>query len=130
MRRIGFLLYPDIQALDVSGPMDVFAAANQLGRLSSLPYALVTLGITPQPVRCENGLVLTPDCSLAQAPPLDTLVIPGGAGSRALDRDADLIAGLRQRMATSRRVVSICTGLFLLAATGDLAGRRVTTHWQ
>lgn len=130
MRQIGILLYDDVQALDVSGPMDVFAAANAISRGGEPAYALTTIGLGPGAVRCENGLVLVPDSVLETAPAFDTLVIPGGAGSRVFDRDPHLLDWLRARIAVTRRVASICTGLYVLAATGAMDGRRVTTHWR
>jgi transcriptional regulator GlxA family with amidase domain len=72
-----------------------------------------------------------PEHALEDAPPLDTLLIPGGAGARhSLNRDARLLSWLRERAALTRRVVSVCTGVYILAATGLLDGRAVTTHWQ
>lgn len=128
-RRIGFLLYPDLQALDLVGPMDAFAAAVELAD-GDAPYELVTIGLDPGPVRAEGGLVLHADLALEDAPALDTLVVPGGLGSRAHDHDTRLVGWLRSRVADTRRVMSTCTGLYLLAATGMLDGRRVTTHWR
>lgn len=126
---IGLLAYDDMQTLDLAGPLDVFGAAN--AHASGVPpYELRIIGLGPQAVHAENGLAVLPACSLEDAPPLDTLVIPGGAGSRVIDKDESLLAWLRARTPTTRRIVSICTGLYVLAATGLLGGRRVTTHWR
>lgn len=129
MRAIGLLAYPDMQALDLVGPLDVFGAANALAN-GSEPYQLHIIGLDTAPARAENGLTFVPACSLRDAPPLDTLLIPGGAGSRVVNAHAPLLAWLRERAPHTRRLVSICTGIYVLAATGLLAGRRVTTHWQ
>lgn len=128
-RRIGFLIYEDLQALDLVGPMDAFGAANELAG-GEPPYELITIGLSTEPVRAEGGLRLTPDVALADALPLDTLIIPGGRGSRVLDRDPGLRDWLCSRVADCRRIVSTCTGLYLLAATGLMDGRRATTHWR
>lgn len=130
MLTIGFLLYPDVQALDVTGPMDVFATANQCVGSGQAPYRLCTIGLEAGAVECENGLQLLPATTLDTAPDIDTLLIPGGRGSRVVDSDARLLDWIRARAAGARRVVSICTGLYVFAATGLLEGRRVTTHWQ
>lgn len=127
---VGVLVYDGAQALDITGPLDVFAAANQLAGRKPAIYRLHVIGLTPDPVRTECGLRLLPELTLDQAPPLDTLILPGGAGSRHVNTDAALLDWIRDRAASSRRTVSVCTGIYLLAATGLLDGRRVTTHWQ
>lgn len=128
-RVIGFLVYDGLQPLDLTGPLDVFGAANEKLR-EQAPYTLLTIAPTKGPIRTENGLTITPDCDIASAPPLDTLLIPGGEGSRREVDNAELLRWLRERAQTTRRIVSVCTGLYLLGATGLLDGRRATTHWQ
>jgi transcriptional regulator GlxA family with amidase domain len=129
VRHIGLLVYDRMQALDLVGPVDVFGSAN--GRAANAAYVLHTIGLSRAAVRCENGLLFSPDVDLASAPPLDTLFIPGGAGSRlVLSHDGALRAWLRERSESTRRMVSVCTGAFILAATGLLDGRRATTHWR
>src|SRR5690242_3599914 len=129
VKAIGLLAYDDMQALDLAGPLDAFGAANGLAT-GAPPYALHVIGLGAGAVRAENGLTVTPACSLEVAPPLDTLLIPGGAGSRVINADAHLLCWLRERAAITRRVASVCTGAYVLAAAGLLDGRRVTTHWR
>ena len=130
IKTIGLLVYDDMQALDLAGPLDVFGAANAPAG-GTPPYALCIIGLHTRPIRAENGLSIVPACALEDAPPLDTLLIPGGCGARtAINRDARLLAWLRERAKHTRRVVSVCTGAYVLAATGLLDGRRVTTHWN
>ncbi|MDN4481874.1 AraC family transcriptional regulator, partial [Demequina muriae] len=130
IKTIGLLAYDDMQALDLAGPLDVFGAANAFGS-GSPSYELCVIGLGTHAVRAENGLAIVPDHALEGAPPLDTLLIPGGAGARqGLDRDARLLGWVRERALLTRRVVSVCTGAYILAATGLLDGRAVTTHWQ
>jgi len=128
-RTIGLLAYDDMQALDLTGPLDVFGAANALAT-GSPPYELHVIGLRTGAVRAENGLTVLPACTIEDAPPLDTLVIPGGAGSRAGNTDPRLFDWLCRQAKTARRVVSVCTGAYMLAGTGLLDGRRVATHWQ
>lgn len=129
-RTIGLLAYDDMQALDLAGPLDVFGGANSFAH-GTAPYELCTIGLHANPVRAENGLSIVPAHALEDTPPLDTLLIPGGVGARnELDRDARLLAWLRQRAQETRRIVSVCTGVYVLAAAGLLDGRRVTTHWN
>ncbi|MGH8216646.1 MAG: GlxA family transcriptional regulator, partial [Rhodanobacteraceae bacterium] len=129
-KTIGLLAYDDMQALDLAGPLDVFGAANELAA-STKTYDLRIIGLDKRAVRTENGLEIVPTHPLDDAPPLDTLLIPGGAGAReGINRDPRLLAWLRERAPHTRRVVSVCTGVYALAAAGFLDGRRVTTHWR
>lgn len=129
VKTIGLLGYDDMQALDLTGPLDVFGAANALAS-GMPPYELHVIGVHTGTVHAENGLAVLPACSIEDAPPLDTLLIPGGSGSRLGNADPKLLAWLRRQAQTARRVVSVCTGAYILAATGLLDGRRVATHWQ
>ncbi len=82
-------------------------------------------------VRTTSGLAITPDGDLRdqdQAAPPDLLIVPGGEGARR--RDPDLVAWIRDGAPRARRVASVCTGAFVLAAAGLLDGRRATTHWS
>lgn len=128
-KTIGLLAYDDMQALDLTGPLDVFGAANSLSA-GKPPYELHVIGLRTGAVCAENGLAVLPVCTIEDAPQLDTLVIPGGVGSRVVNADARLLDWLRKRARSMRRVVSVCTGAYVLAATGLLDGRRVATHWQ
>jgi transcriptional regulator GlxA family with amidase domain len=128
-RVIGLFAYDGMQALDLVGPLDVFGAANARAA-GAAPYTLCVIGLTSSPARAENGLAVIPDVALEDAPALDTLLIPGGIGSRTLASDRRLLDWLVQRASTTRRMVSVCTGIYPLAATGLLDGRRVTTHWR
>lgn len=127
--NIGLFAYADMQALDLVGPLDVFGAANARAELNP-PYQLCIIGLDDGVVRAENGLSVAPGYTLDSAPSLDTLLIPGGIGSRTLNTNARLMAWMRERASTTRRMVSVCTGLYILAATGLLDGRHVTTHWR
>ena len=127
--NIGVLVYEGVQALDLAGPLDVFGAANR-NHAGPAPYRTLTIGLSDAPVRGENGPTLAPDTEIAGAPALDTLIIPGGEGSRRFDADPRLLEWIRERARDTRRVASVCTGLYLLAATGVLDGRRATTHWR
>jgi transcriptional regulator GlxA family with amidase domain len=128
-RTIGLLAYDDMQALDLTGPLDVFGAANAFAA-GMPPYGLHVVGLRTGTVHAENGLAVLPACTIDDAPPLDTLVIPGGIGSRLGHADTRLLDWLRRQVDITRRMVTVCTGVYMLAATGLLDGRHVTTHWQ
>lgn len=131
-KRIGFLIYSGVQALDAAGPMDAFAAAmvdDGEGRYRQ-GYDVFSFGLSTRPVRSECGLLFKPQYTFASAPPMDTLVIPGGRGMREGDTAARLAPFLKARAPKLRRIASVCTGVFGLAAAGLVGHRRVTTHWK
>ncbi|MDN7945474.1 DJ-1/PfpI family protein [Burkholderia multivorans] len=120
--HIGFLVFPGVQQLDLTGPHDV---------LASLPDAAVHLvWKSREPVASSSGLALTPTHTFADCPPLDVICIPGGSGINALLLDAETIAFVQQRAADARYVTSVCTGALLLGVAGLLRDRRATTHWR
>jgi transcriptional regulator GlxA family with amidase domain len=92
-------------------------------------YELVVLGCSRQPSRSETGLCLTPDRALAEAPPLDTLIVPGGSGLREPATNRLVASFVRAQARRARRIATVCTGIYGVAPTGLLDGRRVTTHW-
>jgi cyclohexyl-isocyanide hydratase len=119
--QIGFLVFPRVQQLDLTGPHDV---------LASLPGATAQLvWKTRESVRSSNGLLLTPTTTYEECPPLDVICIPGGGGVTDLLQDVQTIEFVRKQAANARYVTSVCTGALLLGAAGLLRGRRATTHW-
>lgn len=131
-RRIGVIGFEGASALDITGPIEAFAIAGRTdGRTEpGGHYETLLLGITARPFRSEYGVRLVPDARLADAPPLDTLIVAGGAGLREPATNAAIAAWLRAHAPRIRRVASVCTGAYGLAASGLLDGRRVTTHWR
>jgi transcriptional regulator GlxA family with amidase domain len=129
-RRIGFLVFDGITALDLVGPADAFGSAQSGPSEAPKPaYELVVLGISGRACVAESGVRLTPDRRLEDAPPLDTLIIPGGSGLREPETNRKVGSFIRQRARNLRRIAAVCTGIYGLAPTGLLDGRRVTTHW-
>jgi len=119
--------FPDVQALDVVGPLEVFAMANRFGADPAYTTALVSG--SGQPVTTSSGLSLGTE-RVSRRAAIDTLLVAGGTGTAAAMADDHLIAWLRTAAASARRVTSVCSGAFLLAQAGVLDGRRVTTHWS
>lgn len=120
--RIGFLLFPDITQLDLTGPFEV---------MSMLPGATTHLVWKDlHPVRAGSGLVLQPTETFAECPQLDVLCIPGGAGMNPLLTDAQTLDFIRRQASGARYVTSVCTGALVLGAAGLLNGRRAATHWM
>ncbi len=130
-RRIEILTFADSQLLDVAGPLQVFASANDMARMAGrpAPYDPVAVGIADQ-VKTSSGLSIGALPLPSTDAPLDTLVVPGGWGVYAACEDGHLIEWIRRRTQAARRIASVCSGAFLLATAGLLDGRRAVTHWQ
>jgi cyclohexyl-isocyanide hydratase len=119
--EIGFLVFPRVQQLDLTGPYEV---------LAMVPGARVHLvAKTPEPVATATGLVLTPTVHFAECPALDVVCVPGGSGVNPLMEDAETLGFLRRQAEGARYLTSVCTGALVLGAAGLLRGKRATTHW-
>ncbi|MEX2206593.1 MAG: GlxA family transcriptional regulator [Myxococcota bacterium] len=133
--RVVMVVFPGVQVLDVTGPLEVFANANRRldasGDRRAPRYALELVAREAGPVRTNSGIELLAQRSLRDVRgPIDTLLVAGGDGVVEALRDRELIGFVRRRGLHARRVASVCTGSFLLAEAGLLDGRRVTTHWS
>ncbi|HWW79229.1 MAG TPA: GlxA family transcriptional regulator [Steroidobacteraceae bacterium] len=130
VKRIGFVGFDRLTALDLFGPMQVFDAANNRSRNGGKAYELLVLSASGRPFTTESGLSIQPHGKLAEAPALDTVIVPGGCGLRERSIGAPVVQWLRERAPTVRRMASVCTGIYALAGSGLLDGRRATTHWR
>ena len=130
-RIVEVLAYPSVKLLDVTGPIQVFASANafmaQAGEAT--PYAIRIVAQGGDRVEASGGVELAVHPLSPVDAALDTLLIAGGEGIAAAAADSVLIDWVRERAKKSRRTASVCTGAFLLAASGMLDGRRAVTHW-
>jgi transcriptional regulator GlxA family with amidase domain len=132
-RRAGILVFPEVEVLDFAGPFEVLSVVrlDEARRRETVsPYEVLLVAETRAPLRATGGLVVTPDCALAECPPLDVLVVPGGWGTRREATNAPLLAWIGERARAARTVASVCTGAMLLGFAGLLDGRRATTHWR
>lgn len=128
MTRVVIPIFAGVQALDVTGPAEVFSIAARLGAHG---YEIELTAAGGSPVRTSSGLQLTPQRALSSVRGgLDTLIVPGGQGTRQALEHSELIGWIARTAPRARRVASVCTGAFLLAEAGLLDGRRVTTHWS
>lgn len=118
---VGFLLFPDMTQLDLTGPYEVFS------RLPGAQIHLVWKDM--RPVRTDRGLTMLPTQTFEDCPALDVVCVPGGPGQVALMDDKAVLTFLRRMAPGCRYVTSVCTGSLILAAAGLLTGYRATCHW-
>lgn len=120
--RVGFVLFPDLTQLDLTGPYEV---------MTRMPGAAVDLiWKSTGPVRSEKGLTIEATTTFQTCGHLDMLCVPGGPGVGPLMEDEETLAFLRRAAASVRYLTSVCTGALVLGAAGLLTGKRATTHWM
>jgi len=124
MRRLGVLLFPGFELLDVFGPVEVFANRN----LTPPLFDTVTVAPAKGLVESAQGPKAPAEFGLDDCPPLQAILVPGGMGTRQQVENAELLAWLRARCADAELVLTVCTGTSLLARAGILDGRRATTN--
>jgi transcriptional regulator GlxA family with amidase domain len=133
-RTVGILIFPDVEILDFCGPFEVFASATLASEDAGQPemrlFEVFTLAERLEVIHCRGGLLVQPSYSLADHPPLDLLVIPGGYGTRREQQNPVVLGWIARQREQGALTTSVCTGAFLLAAAGLLDGLRATTHWS
>lgn len=125
-REIAFLIFPDFQVLDLTGPLEVFSQAD---RHAPGRYALRTLALEPGQVTSSSGLAVVAEAARPFAG-ADTLIVVGGRGVDGALGRSEYPAWIAQAARSCRRTASVCSGALLLAASGLLDGRKATTHWS
>jgi len=129
-RTVAILIFDDVELLDFAGPFEVFSSVRNLTGDHERLMDVFAVAESLTPVRCRNGLVVQPERTIDECPPVDVLVIPGGAGVRPALERSNLVEWVRTRAQEAELTVSVCTGSFLLARAGLLSGRPATTHWE
>jgi cyclohexyl-isocyanide hydratase len=119
---VGCLIFAQMDQIDFTGPFEV------LSRMPDTTVRVVAKELAP--VRDVQGLLLTPDVSIAEAGTFDVLLVPGGYGQQALMHDQEVLALIRSQVELQGLLFSVCTGALLCGAAGVLAGRQVTSHWS
>jgi cyclohexyl-isocyanide hydratase len=118
---IGALIFPRMDQIDFTGPFEV------LSRIAD--STIHVMAKTNLPIRDMQGLILSPEMTIAEAPEFDVLLVPGGFGQQQLMNDEEVLSLIRRHFAAGRLVFSVCTGALLCGAAGILRGRQATTHW-
>jgi len=128
-RDVVLVVFPGLQGLDLIGPAEVFAAANQ--EVGTAAYRVRVAATDPGPAASSSGVAIVAGEAIADVrSPIDTLVVVGGDGTYGAVADEHLVSHVARLAADARRVTSVCSGSFVLAQAGLLDGRRATTHWR
>lgn len=127
MINLGILLFDAVEELDAVGPWEVFSW-TALEEAPTPPMTAFTLSRDGEPVRCNKGMVITPNHSFANAPAIDVLLVPGGNGTRAVIQDQAMLDWVASTASGCQWVTSVCTGARVLLKAGVAKGKRITTH--
>jgi transcriptional regulator GlxA family with amidase domain len=132
-KRVGILIFPDVEVLDFCGPFEVFSVTRlneQARREEPSPFEVLLVAESTGTVVATGGLKVIPDVTIQTCPPLDLLVVPGGWGTRTEINNRRLVDWIGERGRAVETLTSVCTGSMLLGKAGLLDGRRATTHWR
>ena len=132
-RRVGILVFPEVEVLDFCGPFEVFSVTRldeERRRIDPSPYEVLIIAEHLSVIVATGGLKVVRDHTLEDCPPLDVLVVPGGWGTRSEMLNDRLIDWLARRARQVTTLTSVCTGSLLLGKAGLLDGKRATTHWR
>lgn len=132
-RIVGILIFPEVEVLDFCGPFEVFSSASlppeTEGGTEARLFTAVTIAEHAEVVRCRGGLLVQPNHTLRDHPPLDIVVIPGGYGTDQQQENPVVLDWIARQKQGGALTTSVCTGSFLLGAAGLLHEVRATTHW-
>ena len=125
-RNVAILIFDDVEVLDFCGPYEVFGVIGKQN--DSQPFNVYTVAEQLKPILARNKLSINPQYAIANCPPSDILLIPGGFGTRREMHNLVLIDWIRQSYLQSELLLSVCTGALLLAKAGLLENLAATTH--
>jgi len=130
-RTVGILIFDVVEELDFVGPYEVFTMSNEVfaHKGSKQRDKVLLISQSGTKVTCAKKMRVEADCSIADAPRLDVLLVPGGMGTRTEVNNQVLLDWIAKVSASCEWVTSVCTGALLLTAAGPAKGKRVTTHW-
>ena len=132
-KRVGIVLFDEIEVLDFCGPFEVFSVVRldeARRREEPSPFEVMLVAEKSDPVTTSGGMKVMPGTTFGTCPKLDILVVPGGWGTRRELGNPVMLQWLRERNAEVETLTSVCTGAMLLGSAGLLDGLHATTHWR
>lgn len=131
-KKIGFIVFERMAAAELTGPAEAFSRARiPVSDETDFPcYEVTTLGIGTKACVTECGVIVEPQLDINDAPPLDTLIIPGGAGIHNAKVNKKIAKWLSRRVSNTRRIAALGAGIYALAAAGLLDRRAIAVHWR
>ena len=126
-KKLGVVLYENVQPMDVIGPWEVLAMWKNV---LQAPIAMFLVSENGGIVKCDDDILLKAHCAFADCPDLNYLIIPGGRGRREQVDNERLITFIKAKAAIADKIISVCTGMFLLHKAGLLTNKPVTTYWR
>ena len=126
-KNLGLVLYEGVQPMDVIGPWEVLAIWK---KVLDAPIEMYLTSEKGGLVKCDDDIILSAHCLFEDCPALDYLIVPGGRGRREQADNERLIAFIQAKAKSADKVISICTGMFLLQRAGLLRDKAVTTYWR
>jgi transcriptional regulator GlxA family with amidase domain len=131
-KNVGVIVFKQMAADELTGPAEVFSKTRiqSADGCEKCCYRVITLGVGTEPCATECGIIVKPQMAIEGAPLLDTLIVPGGSGIHSERLGKKIVKWLRHRAGAVRRIATLGSGIYALAETGLLNGRRVTTHWR
>jgi transcriptional regulator GlxA family with amidase domain len=132
-KKVGIVLFDDIEVLDFCGPFEVFSVTrldDERRHEEQSPFEVFLVAQTEDPIATQGGMTVIPQRTFASCPRLDIVVMPGGWGTRQQLHNPVMLEWLRARAAEVELLTSVCTGSMVLGFAGLLDGLRATTHWR
>src|SRR4029077_2609545 len=127
VKNLGLVLYENVQPMDVIGPWEVLAMWKNV---LQAPIEMALISENGGLVKCDDNIVLNAHCTFDDCPDLDYLIVPGGRGRREQVNNERLISFIQAKAKAADKIISVCTGMFLLHRAGLLRGKPVTTYWR
>lgn len=132
-KRVGIVVFDDVEVLDFCGPFEVFSATRldeERRWEEPSPFEILLVAQFDRPALTAGGMNVLPHATFDACPPLDILVVPGGRGSRREMKNDAMLSFVTSRAAGVDTLASVCTGSLILGSAGLLDGLRATTHWR
>ena len=124
--KFGIVIFDQVEELDFAGPWEM---ATMWSKFAGGPEKCLLVAETSAAVTCAKGMSVNPHVTFAECPQLDYLLVPGGEGTRHEVSNPEMLSFVSAQASNARAILSVCTGAFVLHASGLLSGKCATTHW-